>query len=426
MWGSRNFRLFFVGQLVSNSGTWLQNVAQGVLVLQLSGSPLMVGLTGAASFLPVAFLALAGGRMADRFDRRWLLIGTQVLAMAATGALAILAATDSVTVGAVIGVALAIGVQYALSIPAMMALLPALVEPGLLGQAIGMNSVTYNVARVLGPGLATAAIATLGFGWSFGLNSLSFLALIAALLLVRLPKEPPREGATGSVREVLTYAWGNRRIRFMLLAVAAVSVAADPVTTLAPVFASEEFGRRGADAGLVVAAFAIGSIVAAVLIGVSRHATRLRHRTLPLSMLAFAAGIAGFALLPWFWAALAVLLVGGVGFTFSSTTWTTGLQEEVPDELRGRIMGLWTLAFLGVRPAASLLSGGLADVAGPGTAALVAICPLLLVTLLSVRRLRAEPASGAEDRPRVRRSTSAGGPGRGPGGHVRRRGLRQR
>lgn len=395
MWHSRNFRLFFVGQLVSNSGTWLQNVAQGVLVLQLSGSPLMVGLTGAASFLPVAFLALTGGRLADRFDRRWLLIGTQVLAMGATGALAILAATDSVTVGAVIAVALAIGVQYAVSIPAMMALLPALVEPGLLGQAIGMNSVTYNVARVLGPGLATAAIATLGFGWSFGLNSLSFLALIAALLFVRLPRERERAATAGSIREVLAYAWGNRRIRFMLMAVAAVSVAADPVTTLAPVFATETFGRRGADAGLVVAAFAIGSIVAAIVIGVSRATLRRRYRTLPLSMFAFAAGIAGFAMLPWFWAALAVLVVGGVGFTFSSTTWTTGLQEDVPDDLRGRIMGLWTLAFLGVRPVASLLSGGLADVAGPGIAALVAVCPLLVVALLSMGRLRASPPGDA-------------------------------
>src|SRR4051812_10626700 len=170
LFANRNFRLFFTGQLISNTGTWLQNVAQGVLVLRLTDSSLMVGVSNAALFVPVLLLALFGGRLADAFDRRRLLIGTQFLAMGATGVLAILAGSGNATVAAVLVVAVLVGVQYAVSIPAMGALLPALVDRSQLGQAIGMNSVTYNLARVIGPVVATAAIASVGFGWAFGIN----------------------------------------------------------------------------------------------------------------------------------------------------------------------------------------------------------------------------------------------------------------
>src|SRR3954464_5592074 len=190
LFANRNFRLFFTGQLISNTGTWLQNVAQGVLVLRLTDSSLMVGVSNAALFVPVLLLALFGGRLADAFDRRRLLIGTQFLAMGATGVLAILAGSGNATVAAVLVVAVLVGVQYAVSIPAMGALLPALVDRSQLGQAIGMNSVTYNLARVIGPVIATVTIAAVGFGWAFALNSLSFVALIVALSMLRLDRPP--------------------------------------------------------------------------------------------------------------------------------------------------------------------------------------------------------------------------------------------
>jgi MFS family permease len=397
LFASRNFRLFFAGQLVSNTGTWLQNVAQSVLVKQLTDSSLMVGVTNAALFLPVLLLALFGGRLADAFDRRRLLVSTQVLALGATGFLAVLAGTGNASVGAVIVVAALVGVQYAVSIPAMGALLPALVDRAHLGQAIGMNSVTYNLARVIGPIIATATIAGVGFGWAFGINSLSFLALIAALLLLRLDREPRRESRGGSIREVMAVAWRNPRLRVMLAGVAAVSMAADPVVTLGPAFARDVFGHSENDAGLVVAAFGIGSICAAVLLSRTFRAPGpVRQRTLPWTMGLMAGGLAGFAFVPSFWPALGVLLVGGVGYLASSTAWTTSLQEEVEDRMRGRIMGLWTLAFLGTRPIAALVDGAVADLAGPKVAVLVVLVPLVLVMLVGPRTLRAtEPRAAA-------------------------------
>ncbi|MFL5799284.1 MAG: MFS transporter [Actinomycetota bacterium] len=390
LFANRNFRLFFFGQIVSNTGTWLQNVAQGVLVLRLTDSSLMVGVTNAALFVPVLVLALFGGRLADAFDRRRLLIATQVLALSATGVLAVLAGTGHATVTAVIVVAALVGVQYAVSIPAMGALLPALVDRSQLGQAIGMNSVTYNLARVIGPVIATATIAGVGFGWAFGINSVSFVALIVALSLLRLERAPRSEGGGGSIREVMAVAWRNPRLRMMLAGVAAVSMATDPVVTLGPTFAKDVFGRSGDEAGFVVAAFGIGSIVAAVLLSRTfRTPGAARLRVLPWSMALMAAGLAGFAFVPSFWPALAVLLVGGIGYLAASTTWTTALQEEVEDRMRGRVMGLWTLAFLGTRPIASLIDGAVADLAGPKVAVLVILVPLVLVAVLGVPRLRA-------------------------------------
>src|SRR5919197_5150336 len=230
----RNFRLFFIGMLISNSGTFLQSVSQGVLVHDLTGRDFMVRVTQAAAFIPVLLLALQGGSLADRFDRRRLLISTQVLAMVATGTLAVLAATGHATVPAVIAVAALVGVQYAVAIPTMQALLPAMVEPRRLGEAIGWNSVTFNVGRVLGPALSTVAIATVGFAWAFGLNSLSFLAIIVALMSMRLVRPARATAERTSVRDVLRYAWRSPRIRMILLAVLVLALAIDPMITLAP------------------------------------------------------------------------------------------------------------------------------------------------------------------------------------------------
>jgi MFS family permease len=384
--------VFFLGQIVSNSGTWLQNVAQGVLVLDLTKSSFMVGVTNAAMFLPVLVLALPGGSLADRFDRRRLLLGTQVLAMAATGTLAGLAFAHSATVAAVLVIAVLIGIQYAVSIPTMGALMPELVEREQLGHAIGLNGVTYNLSRVVGPILATAAIAAFGFGWAFALNSLSFVALIVALLLLRLDRVPRPPAQRGSMREVVRYAWRRPRIRLILLAVAAVAFASDPVVTLAPTFARHVFGRSGADAGLIVAAFGTGAILAALVFSrLLRGSSATRLRSVRIGMAGFVGGLAAFAFAPSFWPALVALLVGGVGYLVTSTTWTTALVEEVPNEIRGRIMALWTLSFLGMRPLAALVDGSVADLVSPRVAVLVVLVPLALVGVFGVRMLRRDP-----------------------------------
>ena len=187
-------------------------------------------------------------------------------------------------------------------------------------------------------------------------------------------------------------AWRNPRLRVMLFGVAAVSMAADPVVTLGPTFAQDVFGKNDNWAGFIVAAFGIGSILSALFLSRTFRAPgAARLRALPYSMGVMAVGLAGFAFVPWFWPALVVLMVGGAGYLIASTAWTTALQEEVEDRMRGRIMGLWTLAFLGTRPIAALVDGAVADLAGPRVAVLVILIPLVLVTLIGVPRLRRTP-----------------------------------
>jgi len=393
----RNFRVFFIGQLISNCGTFLQSVSQGVLVYQLSGrNNFMVGVTQAAVFLPVLLLSLTGGSLADRFDRRGLLIASQVLAMVATGTLAIVVTTGNASVGLVIAVAALVGVQYAVAIPTSQALLPAFVEPRRLGEAIGLNSVTFNVARVIGPALSTALLAAAGFGLAFGLNSLSFLALIGALAMITFRRPTRAGGESRSVKEALAYAWSRPRVRMLLLGALTLALAVDPLTTLAPAIANEVFGQPRSQAGLILAAFGFGSMSAAFLfVRLLRAESSVRYRLLPWLMALFAVGVMGFVWMPVFGLGLLVLALGGLGFLTSTTTLVTGLQEEVAEAMRGRIMGIWTLCALGSRPIAALIDGAIADLAGPRVAVFVIALPLLFTAILVMPRLRRAPGRGA-------------------------------
>lgn len=391
--GNRNFRLFFIGQLISNTGNWLQLAAQGVLVKELSGSSFVVGATTAALFLPVWFLSLPGGRLADRFDRRRVLIATQVLALVATGTLAVLAATGRASVGAVVVVALLVGVQFAISLPVMQALLPSLVDPSQMGQAIGLNAITYNVGRVLGPALAATIIATLGFGLSFGLNSLSFVGLIVALVLIRPRAVQDRlEDAPkgqGSIREALAYVWRDRRLRLMLAAMSSIALAMNCFVVLGPTFTRDVFGVRVSDAGLLMSAFGLGAIVGALAVTRAfRGHESARFAWLMPAGLLLAGGLVLFAFAPSFAVALAILPLTGVGFTAGNITWTTGIQQEVREDMRGRVMGLWTLAFVGMWPISAPVSGALADLISPRVAMLLMVVPLAVVSLVGPPRMR--------------------------------------
>ncbi len=385
---NRDFRLFFVGNLISSSGTWLQNVAQGVLVLQLTGRSFMVGLTQAATFVPVLLLALHGGRLADRFDRRRLLIWTQLGAAAATAILAALAGLHRAGVTAIVVVAVVLGVQYAVAVPATQALVPSLVEPENLGPAIGLTAVTYNLARALGPLLATVAVALLGFGLAFGLNSLSFMALALAIAAIR-PVGGGRRPEGGSIMEAVRHAWGDRRLRTLLAAVVAVSFATDPVFTLSPALAHLVFHRATSQAGLLVSAFGAGAIGSALVVTrLMRRPASSRTAVGLAAMAVMAGGLALMAVSPSFWLALVALLVAGSGYLLTITGWTTGIQEAVPDVLRGRVMAIWTLCFLGSRPVAAVLDGALADALSPRWAAELMLVPAGAVGLLLLVRVR--------------------------------------
>jgi MFS family permease len=352
-------------------------VAQGVLVLQLTHRSVMVGVTQAATFVPVTFIALHGGRLADRFDRRRLLIWTQLLAIGSTAVLAVLAATHRVTVGALLVVAVLLGVQFAIAIPASQALLPSLVPPEELGPAVGLTSVSYNLARVLGPSVATAAVATLGFGLAFGLNSLSFAVLALAIAAIRVP--PARRGAesgSDSIREALRVVWRNRRLRMLLAAIVAITIATEPVFTLSPAFAGDVFGRRAADAGLLVSAFGLGAILGAATLGrLLGRSARTRQRLAIGGIVGMSGGVVVLAAAGGFGIGLVGAGLAGVGFLVGNTAVTTDIQTIVPEGLRGRVMAIWTLCFLGLRPVSSIVGGVLADGLSPRVAAALLVTP---------------------------------------------------
>ncbi len=374
-----DFAAFFAGNLLSNCGTWFQTIAQALLVYRLTGSSFMVGLVNFAQFAGVVFLAPWAGPAADRFDRKRLLTWTQLGATFASALLAVLVALGWGTVPVVVGLALLLGLTTAFATPAMQAILPALVPREDVAAAIAMNSVTFNLARAVGPVAGALVVARLGVAWAIGLNSLSYLALAGALLFVHPRPQPPRPAQPPRFRDSLRLLRERRHLLFLIVAVASVSFTMDPVTTLTPAYATRIFHHPDPWAGALIGAFGAGAVLASLL--PFRGGLREIRRMIPPMLGLMAAGMAAFALVPAFGVAFAVLAVSGFGYLAGQTRATTLLQLEVEDRERGRIMAVWSVAFLGSRPLASLIDGGLAGLAGPRAATLLLALPAAAAAL---------------------------------------------
>lgn len=369
----RNFGPYFVGNLLSNCGTWFQNIAQALLIYRLTHSTFLVGVVSFAQFAGIILLAPWSGGAADRFDRKRLIIGTQLGAMIVTGALALLAIVGWDTVPVIIGLALLLGIVTAFGSPAMNAIVPSLVSRNDLPAAIAMNSVTFNMARAVGPVLGALVVARLGIPWAFGLNCLSYAALIGALLIVHPRQHERRAGGRPKLRDSLDLIRQDMRLAALLGVVASVSFALDPVTTLAPAFATQVFHHSDTLAGYLIGAFGMGAVIAA-LFATGRSETPYRRISIMLTLLAV--GIATYAFLSPLVLAFLALGVAGFGYLAGQTRATTLLQLGVEDHQRGRIMALWSVCFLGTRPIASLIDGGLASLVGIHAAALVMTLPV--------------------------------------------------
>jgi MFS family permease len=370
---TRSFGPFFVGNAVSASGTWFQNLAASLLVYRLTHSELLLGVLNFSQFAAVILLAPWSGAVADRFNRRHVAATMQGISVVVSGMLAALAFLDRATAPVVIVATLGLGVASAFSTPAQMALVTSLVPPEDIPTAVSLNSMTFNIARATGPVLAAAVVSTLGIPTAFLLNSFSYLVLIAALLVVR-PVSRRERPAQARLRDALGLVRRSPRLAVLLLVVATVGFASDPVNTLAPAFATH-FGYRDVVGGFVVGAFGLGAIVAAFTIA-GRDVTR---RRLILGLLLAIAGVAAFALSPSLWVGFAFLLVGGFGYLTANASSTARLQLEVSESERGRIMALWSIAFLGLRPFASLVDGAVASAAGVRVAGVVLTLPAVLV-----------------------------------------------
>jgi len=379
---SRDFGPYFAGNAVSASGTWFQNLAASILVYRLSHSPFLLGVLNFCQFVPVLVLAPWAGALADRADRRRLLLATQLAAAALSAALAALAWSGLAREGVVIGFAAALGVALALAQPAQMALVPSLVPREDVAQAVALNSATFNLARVVGPVSAAPIIAWQGIGVAFAINACTYLALAAALLAVR--PAPQRRAARAGLRDALALLRGRPALVLYLLVVASVSAGSDPVNTESPALA-HAFDRSSAWAGAIVGAFGAGAVVAAFGFAGRVSGSRMR---MAATLGTMALGMAAFAVTPWLPLAFVFLAVAGSGYLVSNTAATTRLQLAVAEHERGRIMALWSIAFLGVRPLSSLVDGAVAGAAGVRAAAVVLALPALAGALAAAASLR--------------------------------------
>jgi len=371
--GHRNFGPYFVGNAASASGTWFQNLAASLLIYRLTHSAFLLGVLNFSNFIPVLVLAPWAGAAADRFDRRTVVLVTQLVSTALSAALAVLGWTGHAHVAVVIACALGLGVSSAFAAPAAQALVGDLVPRHELASAVALNSMTYNLARAIGPALAAAAIVAFGIPAAFAINSASYLLLVAGVLLVQ--PAPRRLAARGEarLRDSLRLVAEQPRLLAFLLIVSAVGFASDPVNTEAPAFA-HAFHRHDTWAGLIIAAFGIGAIIAAFLL--AGRVTGSRRRML-VTLALMGVGVLGFSVVPSIWPGFLLLAVAGFGYLASNTSATSRLQLEVHEDQRGRIMALWSVAFLGLRPAASLLDGALASAFGVRVAGVVLSAPVL-------------------------------------------------
>lgn len=364
---TRNYRLWASGQIVSLVGTWMQRVAQDWLVLTLSGgNGFAVGIVMALQFGPTLFLSVWGGVLADRYDKRKLLMITQVFAAVCGLVLGLLDVGNIVELWHVYVIAFVLGCSSAIDAPVRQSFTIEMVGKQALSNAIALNSMTFNLARIIGPAISGVLITLIGTGWVFLINAASFAAVFGALLAMRakdLFTVEPAPRAKGQVRAGFAYVWGRPDLRVMLATVFMVSTFGLNFPLSLAVLARNTFGS-GADAyGLLSTTLAVGTLVGATL--AARRATTPRLRLFVGAVIAFGVFELLVGLMPtYLLVALLLIPAGALNLTFSTSAMNI-LQMSVPSDMRGRVMGIYMLCFLGGTPVGSPVLGWLADVVDP-------------------------------------------------------------
>jgi MFS family permease len=398
----RNFLLYWLGQLVSLSGSWMQSVAQGWLVLRLSNSPFQLGLVGFFAFVPVLLFTLFGGVAADRVRRRPALFWTQGLAMAQAFTLAALVWSGTVQVWHVALLAFSLGTITAFDIPIRQAFLFELVGRDDLQNAIALNSMAFNGARLVGPAIAGLVLAELGESVCFLVNAVSFLAVLVGLALIRVPRvaaEEPGGSWVGGIRDGLAYAVRKPQVRTLLVLVAISSLFGMPYSVLMPAVARDVLGGGQRMLGFLMGAAGGGAVLGALFVA-GRRSTAHVGRIVALAMAVFGASLVAFSLSRQFWLSAVILLFVGGALIVQMAMSNAFLQLVAPAELRGRVVSIYTLMFLGVAPFGALLSGSIARIAGTPWAvgAGGAVC-LLTAAVLAIRRPSLAPTARGEEAP---------------------------
>jgi MFS family permease len=396
-WGSsfralrhRNFRLYWAGQLVSLIGTWMQSVAQGWLMHRLTSSAFMLGLLSFLQFIPVLPFALFAGVIADRVDKRRLLLLTQSLLLLQAATLATVVSTGAVRPWMVLVLAFVYGCANTFDLPARQSFVIEMTGREDLANGIALNSAAFNTARILGPAVAGFLLVGIGEAGCFWLNAISFLAVLGSLLAIRLP---PREagsapGPMGStLAEGVRYAWNTRPIRNLLLLLAICAGLGFQYSVLLPVYTREVLHSGPRVYGALLASFGAGSLIAAARMTL-RHDRWALRRHLLVGLTTGGAGMVGFAWIRWLPGMCLAGAVAGFGLILYVSSTNTLIQMTTDDRFRGRVMSLYTLMFIGTSPFGALLAGGLAQRFGAPVATSVCAIVLLCGAWWIARRLR--------------------------------------
>lgn len=363
----RNFRIFWIGQTTSLVGSWMQTVAVGWTALELTNDPFMVGLVSAANTFPILLFSLPGGVVADRNSKLRVVRIAQSLMLAEAATLWALALTGHLTIGWLIVLALIGGVLGAFEIPARQSLMVELVGREDLPAAIGLNSMGFNLARVAGPSVAALVIAQLGVPWTFGLNALSYLAVLAGLAMIDLPEHRAvlRVGNNplAGMREAIRHVRETEPLPVLLLIATVFSVLGIPVITLLPVVARDSLGLGPDGYGALMAALGLGAVTGALVTAVIGGGPA-RGRIFRAASFGFAALLVLFALVRVPLINGLVLYAVGVAMMINNVHVNARLQELVPDALRGRVLSLYVMVYVGGSPIGSFMGGWVARVAG--------------------------------------------------------------
>jgi len=369
----RNYKLFFSGQLVSLVGTWMQQVAEAWLVYRLTNSSVLLGFAAFTSQIPVFLFASVGGAVADRHNRHRIVITTQILSMILPFILAVLTLTGWVRVWHIFVLAACLGLVNAFDIPARQAFIVDMVGRDDLMNAIALNSSMVNGARVVGPAVAGLLVAAVGEGWCFLINSLSYLAVIAGLLMMRVEKPSwigtPRS-AFSDIVEGFRFVWHTAPVRALLLLLGAVSLAGLPYSVLMPIFAESILHGGAKELGLLMGASGLGALFGALSLA-SKSGVGGLGRWVAMSAAGFGIMLALFSMSRIFWLSAALLVPVGYAMMVEMAASNTLIQAMVPDRLRGRVMSVYSMMFMGMGPFGALFAGSMAArIGAPATVAL--------------------------------------------------------
>lgn len=360
---SRNYRLFFIGQGISLVGTWMTRLATAWLVYRVTDSAFLLGVVSFAGQIPSFFIPPLAGVWVDRWDRHKVLVATQVLAMLQSLALAALTLSGHINMSWVIGLTLFQGIVTAVEIPTRQSFVVLMIDDRAdLGNAIALNSSNFNAARLVGPAIAGVLVAAVGEGYCFLIDGFSYVAVIAGLLAMRLPKDE-RPRSDKHVWHELTEGWryvtGSVPIRTILVFLAVIGIVGAPYTVLTPMIAGRILGGDAHTLGFLMAASGVGALTCAMGLVLRKSVVGLA-RLMAMAVAMFGVGCVFLGLSQWFWISIVLMAITGYGLMNQIVASNTIVQTVVEDSKRGRVMSFYTIALLGSAPIGSLLSGSLA------------------------------------------------------------------